>query len=315
MRIFTRRLNIDMLRVLSSMRGETKVQIAITGGSGRLGRHVVQALASHRPRVIDLTPPADPSVAFHPADLRDLGALTAALQRIEVVVHLGGIDRSMATDDAATMQVNALGTWNLFEASRLAGIRRVVHCSSSSVTGIDPSNPTMPPHYLPLDEAHEARPTDAYGLSKLCGERIAEAYARRGLQVLVLRPCFVAFPDLMDFMAGRVGPVERAEPMPYLRAYVGPEDCAQAFAAAATLPDYTGYETFFLAADDAFSQQPTVARLEALYGAPIPVREPARYTNVPQASPVSNARARARLGWQSTTRWSGNTLVTTSAAS
>jgi hypothetical protein len=163
-----------------------------------------------------------------------------------VVVHLGGIDRSVATDDAATMQVNALGTWNLFEASRLAGVRRVVHCSSGSVTGIDQSNPTMPPHYLPLDEAHALRPTDAYGLSKLCGERIAEAYARRGLEVVVLRPCFVAFPELVDFMAGRTGPADRAEPMPYLRAYVGPEDCAQAFAAAAALPDYTGYETFFL---------------------------------------------------------------------
>src|ERR1700722_16131402 len=102
-----------------------KLHIAITGGSGRLGRHVVHALAAHRPRVLDLAPSADPSAEFHPADLRDLGALTAALQGIEVVVHLGGIDRSVATDDAATMQINALGTWNLFEASRLAGVRRV----------------------------------------------------------------------------------------------------------------------------------------------------------------------------------------------
>jgi nucleoside-diphosphate-sugar epimerase len=291
-----------------------KLHIAITGGSGRLGRHVVHALAAHRPRVLDLAPPADSSAEFHGADLRDLGALTAALQGIEVVVHLGGIDRSVATDDAATMQVNALGTWNLFEASRLAGVRRVVHCSSSSVTGIDQSNPTMPPHYLPLDEAHASRPTDAYGLSKLCSERIAEAYARRGLEVVVLRPCFVAFPELVDFMAGRTGSADRAEPMPYLRAYVGPEDCAQAFAAAAELPDYTGYETFFLAADDAFAEQPTVARLEALYGARIPVREPALYADAPQASPISNAHARSRLGWRPTTRWSGGSLVTTPAA-
>jgi nucleoside-diphosphate-sugar epimerase len=289
------------------------LQIAITGGSGRLGRHVVDALAAHRPRVLDLAPPADPAVAFHPADLRDLGALIAGLQGIEVVVHLGGIDRSVATDDAATMTVNALGTWNLFEASRLAGVRRVVHCSSSSVTGIDASNPAMPPEYLPLDEAHALRPTDAYGLSKLCGERIAEAYARRGLEVLVLRPCFVAFPDLVDFMAGRSGPADRAEPMPYLRAYVGPEDCAQAFAAAVAMPDYTGYETFFLAADDAFADQPTVPRLEALYGTRIPVRDPALYAGAPHASPVSNARARSRLGWRTRTRWSGSGVVTVPA--
>jgi UDP-glucose 4-epimerase len=66
-----------------------KLHIAITGGSGRLGRHVVRALAAHRPRELDLAPRADSSAEFHPADLRDLGALTSALQGIEVVVHLG----------------------------------------------------------------------------------------------------------------------------------------------------------------------------------------------------------------------------------
>ena len=278
------------------------MRIAITGGLGRLGQYVVRALAMHAPRVLDIAAPADPPPDYHPANLLDLAALRAALQDIEVVVHLGAIDRSFATDDAATMQVNALGTWNLFEASRLAGVRRVVHCSSSSATGLDVSNPDMPPHYLPIDEAHPTRPTDAYGLSKLCGERIAEAFSRRGMEVLVIRPCFVAFPEMADFMAGKAGPEGRAEPMPYLRTYVGPEDCARGFAAAATV-DYAGFEVFFLAADDVFATEPTVARLQALYGASIPVRDAALYERFPRASPVSHAAARARLGWSPTTRW------------
>ena len=135
--------------------------------------------------------------------------------------------------------------------------------------GLDHSNPNLPPSYLPIDEAHPPRPTDAYGLSKLCGERIAEAYSRRGVEVIVIRPCFVAFPDMADFMAGKPGPEGRSEPMPYLRTYVGPEDCARGFAAAATV-EYAGFETFFLAADDAFATEPTVGRLEALYGTPDP---------------------------------------------
>lgn len=287
------------------------MRIAITGGSGRLGHHVLQALHHHDLLVLDRTAPAPTTTtpaSFRPVDVRDLDGLVAALHGIEAVIHLGAIDRSVATDDALTMQVNAMGTWNLFEAARRAGVRRVVHCSSSSATGIDASNPAMPPLYLPIDEAHAARPTDAYGLSKLCSERIADAYARRGLEVLVLRPCFVAFPDMMDFMAGRPGPAGRAEPMPYLRAYVGPEDCARGFAAAVETTGYTGCETFFLAADDAFSDQPTIARMEALYGAPIPVRDPALYAARPNASPVSNAAARARLGWVPTTRWTGRDL-------
>ena len=176
------------------------MQIAVTGGLGRLGRYVVRrtgaahgARARHRRR--------RPSVTQ--ADLRDLDALRAGLRGVEVVVHLGGIDRSVATDDAATMQVNAMGTWNLFEASLQTGVRRVIHCSSSSVLGLDHSNPKLPPNYLPIDEAHPLRPTDAYGLSKLCGERIAEAYSRRGMEVIVIRPCFVAFPDMAAFMAGK----------------------------------------------------------------------------------------------------------------
>jgi nucleoside-diphosphate-sugar epimerase len=278
------------------------MRIAITGGLGRLGQYVVQALAEHAPRVLDIGAPADPPANYHRADLRDLAALVAALQGIDVVVHLGAIDRSFATDDAATMQVNAMGTWNLFEASRRAGVRRVVHCSSSSATGLDASNPGMPPCYLPIDEAHPTHPTDAYGLSKLCGERIAEAFSRRGMEVLVIRPCFVAFPEMADFMAGKPGPEDRAEPMPFLRAYVGPEDCARGFAAAAMV-EYAGFETFFLAAEDVFATEPTVARLETLYGATIPVHDAALYERFPRASPVSHAAAGTRLGWVPTTHW------------
>jgi UDP-glucose 4-epimerase len=285
------------------------MRIAVTGASGRLGSYVLRALADHELRVVDLAAPDGLQVDFRMADLRAFDALHAALQGIEVVVHLGGIDRSVATDDAATMQVNVIGTWNLFEASRRAGVRRVIHCSSNSVTGLDQTNPTMPPCYLPIDEDHPLRPTDAYALSKLGGEQIAASFARRGLEVLVLRPCFIAFPEQVAFMAGGANPSGRDEPMSYLCAYVGPEDCAQGFAAAVTLADYAGCETFFLAAADAFSMQGTVARLKALYGAPIPLRDPALYAGSPRASPISSARAKARLGWAATTRWTGDRIV------
>jgi UDP-glucose 4-epimerase len=284
------------------------MRIAITGGAGRLGAYVLRALEGHELRVLDLAASAAPASDFRVVDLRDLGALESALQGIEAVVHLGGIDRSVAIDDAATMQVNVNGTWNLFEASRRAGVRRVIHCSSNSVTGLDQTNPTMPPCYLPIDESHPLRPTDAYALSKLCGEQVAVSFARRGLEVIVLRPCFIAFPEQLHFMAGGESPAGRDEPMSYLCAYVGPEDCARGFAAAVELADYAGCETFFLAAADAFAMQPTVARLEALYGESISLRDPAVYEGFPRASPVSCQRATARLGWKATTRWLGDRI-------
>jgi UDP-glucose 4-epimerase len=289
------------------------MRVAVTGASGRLGAYVLRALAAHEVRVVDLTPPAGFDLDFRTADLRDFAALQDGLRDIETVVHLGGIDRSVAIDDAATMQVNVMGTWNLFEASRRAGVRRVVHCSSNSVTGLDQTNPTMPPAYLPIDEAHPARPTDAYALSKRGGELIAEAFSRQGLEVLVLRPCFIAFPQQIKFMAGGGNPTGRDEPVSYLCAYVSPEDCARAFAAAVALIDYAGFETFFLAAADTFAMQPTVARLESLYGATITPRDPGLYENFPRASPISSQRAASRLDWIPSTRWSGDRLVQTSA--
>lgn len=278
------------------------MNIAITGALGRLGRYVAAAFTpQHTVRPIDLGPPAE----CRQADVRDLPSLLAAFQDIEIVIHLGAIDKSVAVDDAATMQVNAVGTWNVFEAARQTGVRRIVHCSSSSAIGVDQTNPAIPPAYLPIDEQHPAHPTDAYGLSKLCGERIAESFSRRHLEVIVIRPCFVSFPDQTDFMAGKPGPAGRSEPMPYLRAYVGPEDCARGFLAAATVA-YGGFETFFLAAADTFATEPTVPRLEALYGTAIPLRDQALYRDNPRASPISHAAARARLGWMPTTKWSPN---------
>jgi UDP-glucose 4-epimerase len=286
-----------------------EMRIAITGASGRLGAYVLRALKGHELRALDLKAPTGQQVDFRMADLRDLAAMDAALQGIEVVVHLGGIDRSVAIDDAATMQVNVNGTWNLFDASRRAGVRRVIHCSSNSVTGLDQTNPTMPPCYLPIDEVHPLRPTDAYALSKLCGEQVAESFARRGLEVIVLRPCFIAFPEQVQFMAGGDSPAGRDEPMSYLCAYVGPEDGARGFAAAVELADYAGYETFFLAATDSFAVLPTVPWLEARYGTRIPLRDPALYEGFPRASPVSCERAKARLGWKPTTRWLGDRIA------
>jgi len=278
------------------------MNIAITGGLGRLGRYVAAAFTSHHSvRVVDI----GPATECHRADVRDLPALLAAFRDTDVVIHLGAIDKSVAVDDSVTMQVNAMGTWNVFEAAHQAGVRRVVHCSSSSATGVDQTNPDIPPAYLPIDEQHPTHPTDAYGLSKLCGERIAESFSRRGLEVIVIRPCFVSFPEQAGFMAGEPGPAGRSEPPPYLRAYVGPEDCARGFLAAATAP-YAGFETFFLAAADTFATEPTVPRLESLYGATIPLRDPALYRDTPRASPVSHAAAERRLGWIPTTKWLPN---------
>jgi len=235
----------------------------------------------------------------------DNEALAAAFRNYEVVVHLAGIDQSLASAPAAVFETNVRGTWNVFEAAERVGVRRVVLCSSTSALGLDHTNPHLPPLYLPVDEAHPTRPSSTYGMSKLLGEEIAAAFARRGgLEVLILRPSYVAFPEMLAFLAGVQGTqVEReAEPVPLLRSYVGPEDAARAFALAAE-HDYAGIETFLIAAADTFSDEPTLDHLRRTYGTLPPIRRPELYERNPRASVLDNSHARQSLGWRPTTAW------------
>jgi nucleoside-diphosphate-sugar epimerase len=284
------------------------VRIALTGGRGRLGRYVAAELRqrSHEVRIIDRAAPdaGEPSL-YSPVDVLDYGALAVAFRDQEVVVHLAGIDQSLASAPAAVFETNVRGTWNAFEAAERAGARRMVLCSSTSALGLDHTNPTLPPIYLPVDEAHPTRPSSTYGMSKLLGEEIAAAFARRGaLEVLVLRPSYVAFPEMLGFLSGAKGTqVEReAEPVPLLRSYVSPEDAARAFALAVE-HTYARIETFLLAAGDTFTDVPTLDHLRRTYGALPPIRRPQVYKHNPRASVLDNSRARRALGWEPTTSW------------
>ncbi len=284
------------------------MRVALTGGRGRLGRCVAAELRRrHEVRIVDRAPsdPAEPS-AYGPVDVLDERALAAAFQGQEVVVHLAGIDQSLASAPAAVFETNVRGTWNAFEAAERAGARRLVLCSSTSALGLDHTNPHLPPLYLPVDEAHPTRPSSTYGISKRLGEEIAGAFARRrgGLEVLVLRPSYVAFPEMRAFMSGATGTqAEReAEPVPLLRAYVGPEDAARAFARAAEC-DYAGIETLLITAADTFTDEPTLDHLRKTYGALPPIRRPELYERNPRASVLDNSRARQVLGWDPTTSW------------
>lgn len=279
------------------------MRIAVTGGRGRLGRYVVAELARrHEVGVIDRAPPDG---SFAAVDVLDGAALADAVRDQEMVVHFAAIDRSVASAPEAIFETNVRGTWNVFHAAANAGVRRVILCSSVSALGLDHSNPGMAPLYLPVDEAHPARPSETYGLSKLIGEQIAAAFARRGeMEVLVLRPTYVAFPEMIPFLAGMAGrqPEREAEPQPYLRAYVGPEDVARAFALAAERA-YAGIETFHIAAADTFIDEPTLDYLRRIYGGLPTVRKPEVYGEKPRAGVFDIEHARRALGWRPTTSW------------
>ncbi|MEJ0017867.1 MAG: NAD-dependent epimerase/dehydratase family protein [Acetobacteraceae bacterium] len=74
------------------------MRIAVTGGAGRLGGYVVQALAPHEVRVLDSAAPAQAPAHYHAADLRNLDALCAGLRDVRwSCISPGSTDRSPPT--------------------------------------------------------------------------------------------------------------------------------------------------------------------------------------------------------------------------
>jgi hypothetical protein len=117
--------------------------------------------------------------------------------------------------------------------------------------------------------------------------------------VIVIRPCFLAFPDMAAFMAGN--PAEGGRTGALSAHLCRTEGLRPRIRCPATVDMPVSRHSF--AADDAFATEPTIGRLEALYGTQIPLRDAALYRQHPCASPISNAAARHRLGWTPTTRW------------
>jgi nucleoside-diphosphate-sugar epimerase len=285
-------------------------RVLVTGGTGRLGRFVVAELTRHyRVVTLDRDAATGPDLAV---DVLDLPRLLGAMRGQDAVVHLAAIDAAVPAPAATIFDTNVRGTWNVLEAAHATGVRRVVVCSSVSALGIDFTNPRLPPAYLPIDEAHPLRPTQAYGLSKQLGEEIARSFARRGaMAVTCLRPAWVMFPDVLGSLVARLRtgpetgpgpPPAGQEPLPLLRGYVDPEDVARAFRLALARPAAAG-DVFFITADDTFEAEPTLRHLERLYGAVPEVRRPEIYRQHPHAGVYDTSRAREILGWTPSVTW------------
>ncbi len=186
----------------------------VTGAYGLIGHEVVVQLLAAGAAVVATDGlaqrPADATFAALPLAVEGVAKLADFLRahRIESIVHAAGISGPMLArnDPHAIFRINAGGTLDLFEAARLAGVRRVVLLSSASVYGRTDAAPVR--ESAPLDGAMP------YGASKIAAEAIARAYCRaHGVETVILRPCWVYGPRrrtacvlrtmISDALAGR----------------------------------------------------------------------------------------------------------------
>ncbi|MFQ4150183.1 NAD(P)-dependent oxidoreductase [Arthrobacter sp. LAPM80] len=229
------------------------MKIAVTGGSGKLGRHVVRRLTADGHQVLNLDRAGERGPGLVLVDLRNYGQVLDALLGVDdrhggfdAVVHLGAIPAPGLLPDAATFENNMLSTYNVFQAARRAGIKKLVYASSETVLGL-PFD--LDPPYLPVDEEYPARPESTYSLVKHLEEQMARELVRWDplLDITALR-----FSNVMDVEDYAAFPSFDSDAMARkwnLWGYIDGRDGAQAVARA--LENATpGFEAFIIANAD-----------------------------------------------------------------
>lgn len=283
------------------------MHILVTGGSGLVGRHVVDYLATvHRVSILDIKEPASPH-PFYWVDIMNLPALTKAFSHgFDAVVHLAGIPHPLNDPPQKVFTVNVVGTFNVLEAAARCGISKFVFVSSESVLGFAFQTRYTVPEYIPIDEDHPVAPQDPYGLSKLLGEQTCRSYSVRysedsssGMKTICLRPAWIWVPEEREIEMYRMLIHEYPKWSKNLWAYVHVEDFAAAVLAALETESLGGHEIFFITANENWTGKESRALLQEHYST---VRKLADDFGGHQ-SLISSAKAKAKLGYVPRHTW------------
>ena len=301
------------------------MRILVTGGAGYIGSHTAKLLAAagHEPVVFDdLSQGHEWAVRWGPlergslidrARVRDV----VAASRVEAVVHFAAsalVGESM-TDPAKYFENNTLGTFNLLDGMRAAGVGTLVFSSTCATYG-DPVR-------VPIDETHPQAPVNPYGESKLMVERMLRWYGEAyGLRWMALRyfnaagadpdgeigevhdPETHLIPLVIDGTLGRRPPVRvfgTDYPTPdgtAIRDYVHVVDLAEAhLRALERLGNGTPSQALNLGTGRGHSVRDVIDAVRAVAGRDVPFEAAPRRPGDPPALVADPSRARETLGW------------------
>jgi nucleoside-diphosphate-sugar epimerase len=214
--------------------------VLVTGLSGLIGR-ALRKQVDGRYDLRALNRSAVEGLPCHQADIADFEAIKPAFAGVETVVHLAAQVGNPAWE--AVLRHNITGTYNVFEAAREAGVKRVVFASSgAAVSGIEADKPysdlvagryeglqswPILTHLSPL------RPSGLYGASKIWGEALGRHYADdHGLSVICVR-------------IGRVHAEDRPRSAREFAVWCSQRDIARFLESCVEAPDAVRFEIFF----------------------------------------------------------------------
>jgi uronate dehydrogenase len=190
-------------------------RILITGAAGKLGSQLRRGLAplARKVRLTDIAALKDPEPheEIVACDLSDLTAVLAASQGVDAIVHFGGAGLEAPWE--TILSANIVGSYNVFEAARRQGVRRIIYASSVHAIGFH----EVEAH---IDANSPHRPDSLYGVAKCFVEDLGRLYWDKfGLESVHLR-IFSSYPE----------PVERR----MLWSWLSYEDCIRLVSASLT---------------------------------------------------------------------------------
>ncbi len=179
--------------------GENKLKCLVTGGSGFLGSHLVEALVKRGEQVRALVRPGSKTehldqlgIELSPGDLGDIHSLRNAAQNIDIVYHCAALAADWGSWEDFE-DTNVVGTRNLLQAALERGVDKFIHVSTTDVYGYPDS---------PVDETAPFRFRGwPYGDTKIKAEvTVWEYHRQHGLPITIIRPLNIYGPRSMTFV-------------------------------------------------------------------------------------------------------------------
>ena len=288
-------------------------RIVFTGGSGKAGRDVIPYLLDkgHSVLNLDLKPLDHPGVNTLTTDLTKSGEVFNALsmhfgfdgyesgalpKAPDAVVHFAAVPRVLLQPDNVTYETNVVSTYNVIEAAMKLGVRKVIIASSETTYGVCFTEGDKDFKSFPLEEDYDVDPMDSYGLSKVCNEKTARAFAMRfGADIYALRIGNVISPDdYVNFPGFLADPPSRKR---NAWSYIDARDLGQ-IVDLCLKKDGLGFQVFNATNDTITANEPTASFL-AKHAPNTPItRELDEYE-----APLSNRKIREVLGFKEEHDW------------
>ncbi len=155
--------------------------VLITGATGDVGTHLSRELAGkYNLRLSDKRPRKPPKgQKFIKADISRMSDALKITKGVDAIVHLGGY--SVEGPWEGILQANIIGCYNVFEAARRNGVKRIIFPTSNHAVGFYRRDQTIDHRVYP-------KPDGRYGVSKVFGEALGSLYADKyGMEMFMIR--------------------------------------------------------------------------------------------------------------------------------